>query len=303
VGLGSLVYSLLTIGILLGRGRMGAASSIMPTAACAEVAPLALLCVSGAGVTPLSAFGIFCAGNAIGLCAGSLLVKRTAPARAPSVPGGEDVPSSRQLLGFSMWLGIATMGLTLLPLMLRAAAALDSYTVVAVVDVALVLFALPQRLGAVIVLAVTPHVSRAIGREGIRVSISLRENLVAVVPFLLIAMIVAFTPLVGWVFDLLGRPVYAKSADYLALALLAGPARILYGLVEGVLIAHGEARAMALTAVSVCAVAAGLIYMATALGSSAAAFAVFALALWTVYLLGLMRIRRLARADLRTASA
>jgi O-antigen/teichoic acid export membrane protein len=294
VGLASLVYSLLTMGIMRGRGRMGAAASIMPVAAAAEVAPLAILCAAGVGVTPLSAFGIFCFGNVAGLTAGAWLVLRTSPTRTAMPPRSKDVPSPRQLLGFSMWLCLTTLSLALLPLMLRAAATIDSYTLVAVVDVALVLFAFPQRLGAIIVMAVTPHVSRAIDRGGLVVSISRRESIAVTIPFVFAAAIVAWTPIVGWLFDSLGRPVYAKSAGYLALALLAGPARILYGMVEGVLIAHGEGRAMALTALSVSAVAAGLIYTATALGSSAVAFAIFALAFWAIYLLGLTRIDRLS---------
>ena len=302
VGLVSLIYSLLTMGIMRGRGRMGPAASIMPITACAELTPLAIICTLGVGVTPLSAFGLFCFGNVVGLIAGVLLVLRTSPIQVANVMHAEEAPSPRRLLGFSMWLCIATTSLALLPLMLRASAALSSYTVVAVVDVALVLFAFPQRLGSIIVLAVTPHVSRAIDKEGLEVTISRRENIAVTIPFVLVAAIVAFTPIVGWLFDSLGRPVYAKSAEYLALALLAGPARVLYGIVEGVLIAHGEGRMMALTVLSVSVVGAGLIYVATVLGSSTVAFAVFALAFWTIYLLGLARIGRLT-ASTRAASA
>ncbi len=249
IGLSSLVYSLLTMGILRGRGRIGSAASVMPVAAVGEVAPLAILLLSGIGVTPLSAFGVFCLGNAIGLIAGIFFTVRTAPPRASSAKlSAEKTPSSRELLGFSMLLAAATVSVAILPLIMRLAAALDSYTVVAIIDVAIVLLAVPQRVGTVILLAVVPHATRALDKGKINLTISRRENLIMIIPFALVAIIVAFTPVVGWLFDALGRPVYAESAEYLALALLAGPARILYGVVEGVLIAHGDGRFLALSA-------------------------------------------------------
>jgi O-antigen/teichoic acid export membrane protein len=295
VGIGCLVYSLLTMGILRGRGRIAAAAAIMPVAACSELLPLAALVGGGFHLTPLLAFAVFSFGNAAGLATGVWLLARSAP-RVDLVIGAvrEPVPGARELLGSALWLGAATMSLAMLPLALRAAAALDSYTVVAVVDVALVLFALPQRLGAVVVMAVTPHVSRAISREGVAIKISSRTSLLALLPFALAAALVAFTPLLSWLFGLIGRPVYARSANYLALALLAGPARVLYGVVEGVLIAHGKGRVMALTAGAVCVVATGLIFAASAFKSPATAFAIFVLAYWAIYLLGVARVERIA---------
>jgi hypothetical protein len=117
--------------------------------------------------------------------------------------------------------------------------------------------------------------------------------MIVIVPFVLVAAFVAFTPIVGWAFDALGRPEYGKSADYLALALLAGPARVLYGLVEGVLVAHGEARFIALNASLIAAGALVAILAATALGSIIAAFAAFVIAFWAIYLCGLQRVTSL----------
>jgi len=88
--------------------------------------------------------------------------------------------------------------------------------------------------------------------------------------------------------------VYAMSADYLALALLAGPPRILYGAVEGVLVAHGEGRYLGLTAALIAIVASILMMVAIELTGTAAAFAVFVGAYWAIYLVGLARANRLA---------
>jgi O-antigen/teichoic acid export membrane protein len=296
VGLSSLVYQLLTMGILRGRGYTGRAAAVMPMAALAEVAPLALIWLSGVGVTPLDAFGVFCAGNLVGLLAGVALTRQTAPRQRALGAERDSVeaPSARELLGFSMWLGAATIGVALLPLIVRSAAALDSYTTVAVIDVALVILAIPQRLGSVVVLAVTTHASRALGDGGVTQTIARRENAVAIAPFLLAAVIVAFTPIVGWVFAALGRPAYASSADYLALALLAGPARILFGLAQGVLIAHGQGRFLALSTLWTTTIASAMIFVAVALGSTELAFAVFVAAFWVMYLLGRARVERLA---------
>jgi O-antigen/teichoic acid export membrane protein len=87
--------------------------------------------------------------------------------------------------------------------------------------------------------------------------------------------------------------VYARGSGYLALALVAGPVRILYGIVEGLLIAHGDGRFLAVTALSITAAASGMIFAATALGSTFAAFALFVLAYWAIYLCSHARMRRL----------
>jgi O-antigen/teichoic acid export membrane protein len=294
IGLSALVYSLLTMGILRGRGRMGWAAAIMPIAAIGEVAPLAILSSAGVGVTLLSAFGVFCLGNVVGLVAGIFFTVRTTPHASSERPSTGDVPSPGQLLRFSMLLGAATIGVAILPVIMRATAALDSYTIVAIIDVALVLFAIPQRLGTILVLAVVPHASRDLEKNNGERVISGREHVVAIAPFVVAALIVALTPLVGWLFDALGRPVYARSSDYLALALLAGPARILYGVVEGVLVARGEGRFLAITAVSIATIASGLIFVTTILAGTLLAFAVFAASFWGIYLVGLMRIQRLS---------
>lgn len=301
IGLVSLVYSLLTMGILRGRGRIGRAASIMPIAGICELTPLVILWRSGIGVTPLSAFGCFCLGNVLGLLVGITFAWQTSPHRSPPPRESLDrapspVPSPRQLLSFSMWLGAATAGVAILPLIIRSAAALESYTVVAIIDVALVLFAIPQRMGTVIVSAVVPHATRAVNKDGLNMMISRRENLLIALPFALTAAIIAFTPIMRLLFDALGRPVYAESSKYLALALLAAPARILYGVVEGVLIAHSEGRFLAVTALSITLAAAGIIFAAAAAGSIIVAFAVFVAAFWAIYLVGRARIGRIMSA-------
>jgi O-antigen/teichoic acid export membrane protein len=299
LGLASLIYTLLTMGLLRGRGRMGYAASVMPTVGLAELTPLAILWVSGVEITPLMAFAVFCMGNVVGLITAILLARRAGPGDAPSSAatgeGTRAAPTARQLFGFSMWLALATGGVAILPLVVRAAATLDSYTVVAVVDVALVLFTIPQRLGTVIVLATTPHASQELRRGPLEVMISRREHLVAILPFIAAAALVAFTPIVSSIFDLIGKPEYDQSVTYLALALLAGPPRILYGLVEGVLIAHGQGRFLALVATSITAVASGLIFAAAALGSVELAFVIFVAAFWAIYLCGLWRVTSFGR--------
>jgi O-antigen/teichoic acid export membrane protein len=299
IGVSCLVYAAIITGILRGRGRISSAASIMPISGVGEVALLLALLLSGLGVTSLSAFGVFCMGNVIGLIAGIFYTLRTAPSRTSNAEPAQEmslgtVPSSRQLLGSSMWLGAATVGVAILPLVVRLAAVLDSYTVVAIVDVALVLLSVPLRMGIVIVSAVVPHATRALNKGHKHITISRREQLIVILPFVLAAIIVAFTPIVGWLFDSLGRPEYAKSAVYLALALLAGPARVLYGLVEGVLVAHDEGRFLAFNSLLIAIVASVLIITGAVLGSMVVAFAVFVIACWAVYAFGLQRIHRLS---------
>ncbi len=264
-------------------------------AAISEVTLLLGLRLSPLPFTPNSAFAVFCIGNCIGLLAGIVCVVHTNPPRTPEVqlPRGTEpgsVPSPRQLLGFSVWLAVATAAVALLPLIMRVVAVIDSYTLVALIDVALVLLNIPQRMGAVIVQAVIPHATRALGTDNARIAISRREHFILIVPFVAGAVVVAFTPLLGSLFDLIGKPGYGRSADYLALALLAGPARILYGLVQGVLIAHGDGRFLARNAWSVTIVASVAMLVATLLGSTITAFGVFVVASWIIYFVGLARI-------------
>ncbi len=314
VGLSSLVYSLLTMGILRGRGRIGPSAAILPIAAVGELAPLALLWFGGFGLTLISAFGVFCLGNFIGLGAGVYWTIRTVPRRAAAAAAGvapvnsavssdavaagatpadahasEHVPGALQLLRGSMWLTVATTCLAIMPFVMRFAAAFDSYAVVAVVDVALVLLSVPQRIGTVIVQAVIPHATRALREGDVDLTISRREHLGLIGAFALAAAVVAFTPLLHDLFSLLGRSSYGKSAVYLALALLAGPARILYGVVQGILVAHGESWFLARNALMITVGASGVIFAATALGHTVIAFAVFVVAWWLVYLFGLAR--------------
>lgn len=295
VGLAALVGSLLAMGVLRGRGRAGHAAAVLPLAALAELCGLLLL-RQLAGVDSNSVFAVFALGNVAGLVAGVLLARRTAPRTPAATEPPAGVPGARELLRFSAWVGAATIGVALLPLVMRAAASLDSYTVVAVIDVALLLFAVPQRIGTVIVLAVVPHASRAAGERDVRLVMSVREHLLVTAPFLLAAGAVGFTPLVSSTFDALGRPAYASSAGYLALALVAGPARILYGVVEGVLVAHGEGRFLALSALVVAAGACASMLALASASHTMAAFAVFVAASWLTYLFGVGRVRRRIRA-------
>ncbi len=298
LGLAGMVYSLLTMGILRGRGKIGRAASVMPIAALAEVVPLAFLYfVVGADLDPISGFATFCLGNLIGVGFGVFFVLRTRPRLVDAPPPNPEPPGPRQLLGFSLWLAAATAGLSVLPLIIRSAAAFDSYTLVAVIDVALVLFTIPQRLGTVIVLAAVPRASRAVQDKQTDLTIPLRGQLIAIVPFVLAAAVLAFSPWTGEAFAAIGRPEYGSSAKYLALALLAGPPRILYGLVESALVARGEGRFLAFNVLSVTGVAAVAMIAAAALGSVTVAFLIFVGAFWLIYAQGMRRVRLLADTD------
>jgi O-antigen/teichoic acid export membrane protein len=172
---------------------------------------------------------------------------------------------------------------------------------VALIDIALVLLNIPQRMGSVIVQAVIPHATRALGTKDAGITISRREHVLLIVPFALGAAVIAFTPIFSSLFELLGKATYGRAADYLALALLAGPPRVLYGLVQGVLIAHGDGRFLARNAWSVTIVASVAMLASILLGSTLAAFGVFVVASWVIYLVGLARIAHLSTPGSRFA--
>jgi O-antigen/teichoic acid export membrane protein len=295
IGLAGMVFSLLSLGILRGRRRLLPAAAIMPAAAATEVLLLATAWKSGISISGDLAFGFFCFGNVVSVSLAAVFIYRTRPRGFGEGHGEVFRPSVRELLGFSLWLTTATVGIAAMPLIMRFAAAFDSYTVVGTVDVALVLLSLPQRVGSVIVSAVIPHASRDSAAGRIGVTISRREHLYLGLPFVAAAAVIAFTPLVEVAFDAIGRPAYAASADYLALALLASPARVLYGLVQGVLTGHGEGKFLAANAMAVTVTASCLIFAIAAAGSIVGAFAVFVAACWIVYLNALRRIHRIAQ--------
>jgi O-antigen/teichoic acid export membrane protein len=295
VGLPSLVYSLIAMGVLRGRGRLVGAAAVQPAAAAVQVAILALVILGDPNITPTEVFAAFCLGNFAGLAVGLVLMKRSRPTReAADDPGSDswETPTPTQMLGRSMWLAGATIGVSVLPLIMRSVAALDSYTVVAMIDVALVLLTIPQRVGVILVQAVIPHATLALVAGGSIRTISRREHAIVIAPFVLVAAVVAWTPVVSWLFDALGTSEYDRSASYLALAMLAGPARILYGLVQGVLVAQGEGRFLAWNAWTVSTAAAAAMLALTLLGSTVLAFVVFVVACWAIYVQGLRRIER-----------
>jgi O-antigen/teichoic acid export membrane protein len=294
IGVTGLLLSLVAMGILRGRHRTGLAALILPIAASVELASVLALPALSGGLTEELAFTAFTLGNIAGCGAGIFLVMRTntRTARPRHQP-----PSAKSLLGFSLWVALATGAVSILPLAVRLAASLDSYATVALADVALVLFSVPQRLGSIIVLAVTPHASKQLagGRGRVRLDLSARDHLVVFAPFALMAAIVWATPLMDQVFATLGKPEYAGSAPYLALALLAAGPRILYGMAEGLLVAHGAGRFLATSAAGVAGVATLLAFASVALGSPIGAFWVFAAASWATYGLALRKVRALGR--------
>jgi O-antigen/teichoic acid export membrane protein len=296
IGIVTVIYSSLAAGVLRGRRHVPSAASIMPVAAFCEVATLAAFWLSGVGVTTLSAFGSFCLGNVIGLAFAVALTVRTAPRNIQLAGLSDHVPTARRLLGFSLWLAAAAGGLSILPLVLRSAAALDSYTQVAVVDIALLVFMIPQRIGAIVALAVIPHASRAVRRGANVLRITNRQQVLVAVPFAILALVMLVTPSLEWFFDAIGRPEYNKSTTYIALVMLAGPARVLYGIVAGVLIGHGEGRFLGLNVMAGVVIGATGIAVAALLGSTAAAIIAFVAAVWLMYLVALARFNRLSPA-------
>jgi O-antigen/teichoic acid export membrane protein len=294
-GVSSLVFSQLGTGVLRGRQRISSAASVMPVAALAELASLACLVVAGLRVTEVSAFGTFCLGNVIGLAFAALLVVRTTPRTRTDPPSDVETPSGRQLLGFSLWLAGAAAGIAALPLVMRLAAALDSYTQAAIVDLALVIFNVPQRAGAIVAMAVVPHASRAAAEGRMALRLSRSQLALAVVPFALLAVVFAATPVIEWMADAIGRPEYKQSARYAALVMLAGPARVLYGLTAGILIGLGKARFLCLTVLTALFAASAVIVAAAAQGKTMVAFAGFVAAIWALSLITFSQAQRLSR--------
>jgi len=289
------VYSLVAAGVFRGRGQVRRAASVQPLAG-------AMQCLGAIGLAAFealstsTAIAVFVLGHftALGVSARWLVRDNQSInayiGRPPSTPDHAPIPAD--LLRASAWLGAGMFLTAMLPVVIRAAAALDSYATVAAVDVALTLVAMFQRLGGIVLQALLPHHARATKFNASSPAVSLRVALLTSAPFLLLGLVASSTSAPSDLLSLVGASELTEVGPYLGLALLAAPSRLLYGVAQSRLIARDEPHFLAMNALTTTGAGAVMILALAQSGSVLAAFACFAAMSWAQLGLCERRLRR-----------
>jgi O-antigen/teichoic acid export membrane protein len=280
-GMPALVLSAMCQGYLQGRDRIFAAASIQPVNTIAQLVVLIAVIAVGTDVGVGWVMTSFYIGNVAALAYGAAMVFRRADL-AERRPANEDVRPSR-ILGFSLYLTMATLAVFLLPILSRIGVANLSYAEVAIFDLALLLYSIPERLAASIVSALIPVAAHAQSRAR-RVAIPGRRDVV------LLSAIIGAIALVLWethaaraALEAVGLDRYTGAEPLLLIVLVAAPAELFFMLNAGLLSAFGQSRRLAMLAGAVFAVSLVLVPLATLLGAEALA-ALLVLDFWVLYL-------------------
>lgn len=280
-GMPALVLSSMAQGYLQGRDRIWAAASIQPVNTIAQLAVLIAVIATGVDVGVGWVMTSFYIGNVAALLYGALMVFRRVDL-AERRPATEDARPSR-ILGFSLYLTLATLAVFLLPILSRIGVANLSYAEVAFFDLALLLYSIPERLAASVVNALIPVASNAQSLAR-RVAIPGRRDVVV------LTALVAGAALVLWethaarsVLEAVGLERYGDAEPLLLIVLVGAPAELFFMLNVGLLSAFGQSRRLAVLAGAVFGVSLVLVPLAAMLGAEWLA-ALLVLDFWALYL-------------------
>jgi O-antigen/teichoic acid export membrane protein len=192
--------------------------------------------------------------------------------------GLADDDSPPALLRFSAWLTLSSLLIYIVGLAPRVAFARSAYSDVALVDLALLIYTLPQRFVASFVTALIPLASRDDLEEAFPLP-GAADLAIAALIGIAAASILWWTSLPTRILVLIGLPAYARAGSLFSIMAAAAPAELVYAYLGGLFQARGESRALAgATAIGV-AVSVPLILLASLSGVTAVAVA-FAASYW-----------------------
>ena len=296
-----MVLSLLGAGFLRGRGFVVPAASIVPAIALAQLVVLAAPNASGAGIGIGWVIASWVIGNVAGLVWSAVLVARYAqwPAERPLPRAPELRPLG--ILKYSVWLSVATLSVLALPIVARGALAGVSYEQVAYLDLALLIYSVPQRFTTSLVTALVPIASAAHARR-VRVPIpGPTDALVLTGAVAALDAVLWRTHAVAHTLELAGLERYAAAENLVLIVLLAVPLDVLYGINAGLLAAFGRSRRLAFVASAVLVPFVAACPVAVNLGSAYVA-GLLVLAYWALYLVSRRALER-SEVDRRTVAA
>jgi hypothetical protein len=203
---------------------------------------LVLLTASGAHINAGLVLLSFYIGN-FGAYAAALVYGRLAQQRAPVLSDEPDPEATpRRILSFSAWLALANLAVLLLTILPRVSLARFSYREVAIFDLALLVYTIPQRLRSSFLIALLPVAAVERKRGALMTVPGNADLLLVTVIFLALDGVLWSTHALRVLFSSVGMSAYTGAEPLLLIILLAGPAELFFGLNSGFLQAFGESR-------------------------------------------------------------
>lgn len=297
VGVPPFIWAFLYSGFLRGKGMVWAAAAIQPVNIVLQTSVLVLLTALG-GVGVGWVLATFYIGNA-GAYVAAYLYHRRALRRASQVSDAPDPEATpRRILGFSAWLALANLAVLTLTIVPRATVAHFSYQDVAVFDLALLVYTIPQQLRSSFLIALLP-IAAVEHKRGARFTVPGNLDLALVTAaFLALDGLIWSTHALRALFLSIDMSAYTGAEPLLLIILLAAPAELFFGLNSGLLQAFGESRRLCLVSVSVLAVSIALAPLSAALGPAYLA-GVLVAAYWMLHFFSR---QMLSRNDVQEAS-
>jgi O-antigen/teichoic acid export membrane protein len=245
LGVFPMVMSGVYAGFIRGRGFVWSSASVQPANVVAQL--LALLAISAAGVSVGVGWVLitFCIGNVAAFVLSLAYVAWWMRSEhGPDSPPDPQV-GARRVLSFSAWLALANAAVIALALIPRVALVHLSYGDVASFDLALLVYSIPQRLTASLVIALVPT---AAARQvaGRRITLpTATDAVVLMAAFLVCDALLWWTHALSRVLNAVGLSHYAGAEPFLLILLLAAPAELFFSMDAAVLQAFGRSRSLA----------------------------------------------------------
>jgi O-antigen/teichoic acid export membrane protein len=237
----SSVYS----GFIRGRGFIWSSASVQPVNVVVQLLVLLAISASVVSVGVGAVLVSFCIGNIAAFVLALVYVARWM--RLVHEPDSSPDPQvrPRRVLAFSAWLSLATAAVVGLAIIPRVALAHLSYGDVASFDLALLVYSIPQRLVASLVIALIP-LAAARQVTGSRITLPAAMDAVVLMVVLVVCdAILWWTHAVSDVMNAIGLTHYTGVEGFLLIFLLAAPAELFFGIDAAVLQAFGRSKSLA----------------------------------------------------------
>jgi len=266
ISLPPLVAAVVIAGYVRGIGSPTRGALIQPANFVGQLVALGVFISLYGTLTYRFVFDAFAIGNWCALLVAMLLLVGAHPLSGRPVTSGRgEAPlrySVREVLGASAWLTATAASVTLLPVFARAAGAVFSLQVVALIDVALLVFAIAERLGTVVTAGMIPAATERAASGAVRMPSRAKKVMLAAGTAFFVVLL-AWTDAVPVLLAAFGLARYSAAEPFLLIVLLAAPARILYAVTIGAAVAEGRVRVLSLTAGAVGLVTCVALYVGT----------------------------------------
>jgi O-antigen/teichoic acid export membrane protein len=292
VGVPPMIWAGLYTGFIRGKGMIWAAGAIQPASVLLQVVVLGLFVLAGESATVGIVLASFYIGN-FGAYGCAWLFRHRALRRpvdpCSSGPAAGDA-NARSILTFSVWLSLANVAVLLLAILPRISLAQFSYRDVAIFDLALLIYTVPQRLRSSFLLALLPIATVERRQNAVIKVPNGRDLLFVTAIFVAIDALLWATEAPRYVLETVGMSSYVGAEPLILVILLAAPAELFFGLNSGLLQAFGESRKLFIIGLGVLVVAVALSPVMAMLGSIYLAI-ILVLAYWALHFLSRRMLR------------